>query len=334
MSNLERDPAELAWPGTGPDATCPEYETIAAREVPLGGPRAMFVRRTLPHRDRSMVGAWCFVDHYGPHDVRGGASMQVPPHPHLGLQTVSWLLDGEILHRDSLGSVQLVRPGQLNLMTAGAGISHSEETPAGTTRAVIHGVQLWVAQPDASRWGAPAFAHHADLPVLDSDGVRTTVIVGEVEGARSPARTYSPLVGAEVSMAAGTRTSLRLDPAFEHAVVALSAPVQVDRRAVVPGDLLYLGWGRDRLELAAPGPGDMPDGQRATVLVLGGEPFDEELLMWWNFVGRDHDEIVEARAAWETGDRFGQVQGYPGEPLPAPAMPTTRLRPRRRPRRE
>ena len=138
-----------------------------------------------------MVGAWCFVDHYGPHDLTTAAPMDVPPHPHTGLQTVSWLLDGEVLHRDSLGSQQMIAPGQLNLMTAGHGIAHSEETPAPEQRTTqaLSGVQLWVALPEASRSVAPHFEHHADLPVLASGGLRAQVIMGSVDGATSDAAT-------------------------------------------------------------------------------------------------------------------------------------------------
>ena len=164
MSNLERSPREMACGGRATVAVDPVREVLVGRPVALGGPRGMTVTRTLPNRGRRMVGAWCFVDYYGPDDVSDSPGMQVAPHPHTGLQTVSWLVEGEVLHRDSVGSVQLVRPGQLNLMTAGHGISHSEQSPADRSP-VLHGVQLWTALPDHDRDVRPHFEHHPDLPV-------------------------------------------------------------------------------------------------------------------------------------------------------------------------
>ncbi|HEU4490500.1 MAG TPA: pirin family protein, partial [Jiangellales bacterium] len=211
MSNLERDTAETRCGGAGLATAVPTHEVLEPREVPLGGPRALVVRRTLPHRDRRMVGAWCFVDDYGPADVSSGPGMQVPPHPHTGLQTVSWLLEGEVLHRDSVGSLQLVRPGELNLMTAGRAISHSEESPA-ERPAGLCGVQLWVALPDADRHVDPHFEHHPDLPrVVDRD-IAATVVFGELAGHVSPATTYTPIVGADVELGPRADTFLPLDP--------------------------------------------------------------------------------------------------------------------------
>jgi redox-sensitive bicupin YhaK (pirin superfamily) len=246
--------------------------------------------------------------------------MRVPPHPHTGLQTVSWLVQGEVLHQDSLGSVQLIRPGQLNLMTAGRGIAHSEESPPDRTP-VLQGVQLWVALPDAYRMIQPAFAHHPDLPVAAlGDGATATVIMGELAGVASPARTYSPLVGAEILLNGAARVGLR--PDFEYAALALSGTAEVDGVAVAPGALLYLGRGRDDLGLHG----------AARVLLLGGEPFEERIVMWWNFVGREHGEIVRYREDWMAGERFGAVTGFVGAPLPAPLMPATPLVPRGRER--
>jgi len=325
VSNLEQRPQEMSCGGVAVAVRDLSPELLEPREVPLGGPRAMLVRRTLPHRDRRMVGAWCFVDHYGPDDVADGPGMQVPPHPHLGLQTVSWLVEGDVLHRDSIGTTQLVRPGELNLMTAGRAISHSEESPARRSPR-LHGVQLWVALPDRDRHVEPDFAHHADLPVVSVDGAMVTIVMGEFGGALSPARTYTPLLGADVVLAAGARSQLPLDGGFEHAVLALSDGLVVDDVPVSRGAMLVLPAGRRDVELISDGPG--------RVLLLGGEPFEEELLMWWNFVGRDHEEMIEARADWEAGRRFGTVRGYDGAPLAAPPLPTTRLhpRPRLRPR--
>jgi hypothetical protein len=281
----------------------------------------MRVRRTLPQRHRSLIGAWCFVDHYGPDDVTATGGMSVAPHPHTGLQTVSWLVEGDVLHRDSLGSHQFVRPGQLNLMTAGIGISHSEESPPERSP-VLHGVQLWVALPEHDRHVHPHFEHHAELPVLTDSGVAVTVIMGSLDGSTSAAQVYSPLVGAEVVLAAGAQTALPLRPEFEYALLTLIGTVIVDGAELAPGPLLYLGMGRIDLSLRADAP--------SRVLLLGGEPFDEQIVMWWNFVGRSHDEIVDFRTEWSDGDRFGDVRGYDGNPLPAPPLPTTRLKPRGR----
>jgi len=297
-------------------------ELLEGAPVALGGPRGLAVTRTLPNKQRRMIGAWCFLDAYGPHDLTGTAGMRVGPHPHLGLQTVSWLVTGEILHRDSLGSRQEIRPGRLNLMTAGRGIAHSEETPARNS-GLLQGVQLWVALPNADRDVPPAFAQHADLPVVTEGGLAATVILGELAGATSPARCYTPLVGAEITIAAGSDARLPLKTDFEYAVLVLDGAPTVNDVPLKPGPLLYLGDGSTAVRLRT--------GSAARVLLLGGEPFTERLVMWWNFVARDHDEIVEARTAWvDGGGPFGEVHGYDGDPIPAPPMPITRLLPRGR----
>jgi redox-sensitive bicupin YhaK (pirin superfamily) len=234
---------------------------------------------------------------------------------------VSWLVDGEILHRDSLGSLQTIVAGQVNLMTAGRGIAHSEESPA-RHPPLMHGLQLWIALPEAARHGEPRFDHVPAVPVITEGGLRTTVVVGAVGAARSPVPTYSPLVGAEVLLAAGGSGRLPLDPGFEYGVLAMTGTAEVDGAALAPGSLLYLGSGRTGARLSS--------AAGARVFLLGGEPFDEPLVMWWNFVGRSHAEIAEARADWMAGRRFGEVRGYAGEALPAPPMPTTRLKARDR----
>lgn len=331
VSNLEREPAETVCDGPVAVAAEPAVELLEPREVPLGGPRAMRVRRSLPNRYRRMVGAWCFADAYGPTDLTDSEGMRVPPHPHIGLQTVSWFVQGEVLHHDSLGNRQYVRPGELNLMTAGHGIAHSEETPEEHTP-ILHGVQLWVALPDAHRNGPPGFAHHADLPRVPVPGGEITVIMGAVGDAVSPARAYTPLVGAQVALHDPDGVRVPLDPAYEHAVLALDAPLTVENRKVTAGSMLYLGRGRADVRISSGSPGH--------ALLIGGEPFEEPLVMWWNLVGRTHEEIAEARTTWEEsrttdtpGARFGPVPGYDGPPLPAPALPNAQLkaRPRYRP---
>ena len=302
-----------------------DVEVITSREVPLGGPRAMSVRRTLPQRQRSLVGAWCFADHYGPDDVASTGGMDVPPHPHTGLQTVSWLFAGDIEHRDSGGVHAMVRPGELNLMTAGHGIAHSEVSTAGTS--VLHGVQLWVALPDGARDRPRAFDHHVPS-VVPVDGGSLRVLLGSLAGSTSPAPTYTPLLGAEVVVDPHGEVVLSVDPGFEHGVLVDAGPVLLDGVRLDRADLGYTPVGSDRLTVVNPGV------EPARVMLLGGEPFDEPLVMWWNFVGRSHDEIVELRQQWQAEtDRFGRVEGYDGFPqhLPAPPLPNARIRPRMQP---
>jgi quercetin 2,3-dioxygenase len=247
--------------------------------------------------------------------------MQVPPHPHTGLQTVTWLVDGEIVHRDSVGSDQPIRPGQLNLMSSGHGIAHSEmsapEHPPG-----MHGLQLWMALPKEARHGEPRFEHHAELPVLHDGDAIVTVLVGRFGSAESTAGVHTPLVAVEVVVPRPGSHRLALEPAFEYGVLTMSGAVDVAGTTVTPGSLLYLAPGRSELTVEVAG--------EARVFLLGGEPFEEDLVMWWNFVGRSHEEIVQAREDWMAGRRFGQVGGCSHEPLPAPALPTVRLKARDR----
>jgi quercetin 2,3-dioxygenase len=366
MSNLETQPREEVCaagahapasgahdlPGRAP------VEILDHRQVPLGGTRAMDVRRTLPQKARSLVGAWCFLDHYGPDDVSTNDGMQVPPHPHTGLQTVSWLFEGEILHRDSVGSLQTVRPGELNLMTAGRGISHSEESPSGVRPPLLHGVQLWVALPGDRLGDEPFFEHHGNLPVwTGSGGERVQVLVGalSVGGVelRSAATVFTPLVGAQVDLPAGASVVLDVDPGFEHALLVDAGDASFEGVPVPVASLGHVDPGPSTLTLSA---GAMP----VRAVLIGGEPFAEEIVMWWNFVGRSHDDVAAARADWmaqveavpdaagvvpevpvpgdggtryapgAAGRRFGEVVGYDGGPLPAPTLPDVRLKPRRR----
>ncbi len=325
MSNAEAAPVEIDCSARPP---LPGTEILAPRDVPLGGPRAMTVRRTLPQRQRSLVSAWCFADHYGPDDVRSRPGMDVAPHPHTGLQTVSWLFAGEIEHRDSNGVHALVHPGELNLMTAGAGICHSEVSTRAAT--VLHGVQLWVALPDEFRHGERRFDHYAPQPVSRGDAT-ITVFLGELAEQRSPVPTFTPLLGAQVDLPPQSTLALDVDPGFEHGVLLDSGSLQIADQPVAVGELAFQGVGRDSLTMA--NTGESP----ARAVILGGAPFTEELLMWWNFVGRTHEEIVEYRQEWQArSSRFGSVEGYVGDPdwLPAPPLPTTRLRPRMPPTRK
>jgi redox-sensitive bicupin YhaK (pirin superfamily) len=295
-------------PAVGRAAPAPEL--LDARLSQVGG---MAVRRSLPRARRRTVGAWCFVDHFGPLSVGPDGGLDIGPHPHTGLSTVTYLLDGQVLHRDSLGSEQVIRPGQLNLMTAGRGLSHSEE-PTGHYRGTMHGVQLWVAQPEPVRHGAPAFEHHGELPRVVLDGADATVLVGELAGARSPARQDTPLLGLSLDLRPGS-VVVPLDPAYEHLVVVLAGTLVLDEPAQLldAGRSAYLGLGRDEVQLVA------PDGAR--LLLLGGVPFDEQIVMWWNFVGRSREELVEAARQWAAADeRFGRVAtSHPR--IPAPPLP-------------
>jgi redox-sensitive bicupin YhaK (pirin superfamily) len=265
------------------------------------------------------VGPFCFFDAYGPEVFREGKPMDVAPHPHIGLQTVSWLVDGEVLHKDSLGSTAIARPGALNLMTAGRGIAHSEETPpGGSAERRLFGVQLWVALPEVRREDDPHFEHHAEVPEAALDGGQGRVFLGLLAGARSPARTFSPLVGAELRAASSAGSSARrlvapLDPGFEHALLLLEGSARLDDRPLEAETLYYLGSGRRDLCLTDVAP-------RTRVLLIGGAPFEEPVLMWWNFVARSTDEIVAAREDWEAGRRFGAVAAYAGDRIPAPAF--------------
>jgi redox-sensitive bicupin YhaK (pirin superfamily) len=323
VSNVERKPELVTCGGRVQTPTAPVYDVLPGREVLLG--ETTTVRRLLPTLGRRMVGAWCFIDHYGPDDIVERPGMQVPPHPHIGLQTVSWLLDGAVRHRDSLGSEATIRPGELALMTAGRAIAHSEYSPP-VHPARLHGAQLWVALPDGVRDREPAFEWHGTLPTLTGPGMRTTVLVGELAGARSPGTVHSPLVGADLALDAGARTVLPLEPDFEYAVLAPSGVAVVgaepDGVELAPGALVYLGTGRREIELRA----ELP----TRLLLLGGEPFAEKIVMWWNFVARDGAEVAAARDDWMAGRRFGTVAG--GEPLAAPALPASPLIPRGRTR--
>jgi redox-sensitive bicupin YhaK (pirin superfamily) len=328
MSNVEAESAEMRCGAAVDDrreAKVPEIEVLTPREVPLGGPRAMPVRRTLPQRARTLIGAWCFADHYGPDDVAKTGGMDVAPHPHTGLQTVSWLFSGEIEHRDSLGSHAFVRPGELNLMTGGYGISHSEVSTPGTT--VLHGVQLWVALPGEHRHTARDFQHHVPEP-LRIDGAELRVFLGSLAGHTSPVRTFTPLLGAEIVLDAGAAITLAVDPDFEHGLLVDHGDVRMADTLLHPAELGY----------AAPGTGTLTlvneSADTARTVLLGGTPFEEEIVMWWNFIGRSHDDIVRAREEWQNAsDRFGAVEGYPGDRLPAPALPNAVITPRKNPAR-
>ncbi|MGO3734890.1 MAG: pirin family protein [Canibacter sp.] len=330
MTNLDSNPSvSVLQPGE----PCYAVEVLEPRAVPLGGIRAMTVYRTLPQRQRSMVGAWCFLDHYGPDDVSETGGMQVPRHPHTGLATVSWLFTGRIDHLDSGGTAAAVTPGELNLMIAGRGITHQEISSPDTTS--LHGVQLWYAMPHETRHSENHFAHYVPEPVTQ-EGVTARVFLGELLGSVSPVDTRTPdLLGAELLIDPDTTVRLSVRTDFEHAVLAESTDVTVNSLPTPHRSLAYAPTGADTLEITAGHAG-------ARVLLLGGVPLGEQIVMWWNFIGRDHDEIVEYRRRYqaemgfeaphlEDADKPPLFGTYPkGQPpaLPAPPMPVSRLRPR------
>jgi quercetin 2,3-dioxygenase len=300
-------------------------DAIEVREGRHADVSGLAVTRVLPTKGRRTVGAWCFVDLMGPVDMDDPDPMEVGPHPHIGLSTVTWLLEGEALHTDSLGTEQVIRPGQLNLMTAGAGISHAELA----ARPPFRGAQLWVAQPEATRHGPSAFEHHATLPsvelagdgvarsaALGAGGAHGSLLIGALSGAASPARADTPLLGADLTLAPG-RTLVPLDPRFEHAVAPLDGSVKVGEEVVEPGWLALVPAGADELPLEVREHG-------GRVLLLGGEPLGEPVAMWWNFVARDRDELTEAWRDWNTRtERFGHVAS-PLARIEAPAPPWVR----------
>ena len=294
-----------ALPDSGhPAPAC--LEVSEAREERLG---RVPIRRSLPRKGRRMVGSWCFVDHMGPADVTEDSGLDVGPHPHIGLQTVTWLTDGEVLHRDSLGSEQVIKPGQLNLMTSGGAVAHAEEA-TGHYRGTLEGVQLWVALPEATRHAGPAFEHHAELPQGDLGGAQATVLVGDFDGLSSPARRDTDHVGVDLVLRGDATLPLR--PDFEYALVVLEGALAIGGQPLVPGRLGYLGRGRDELGLSVAG--------QTRAMLIGGLPFDEPIVMWWNFVARTRDEVDAAYASWAAqDDRFGRVHSaLPRIPTPPP----------------
>lgn len=274
----------------------------------------MTIERFLPSKQLRMIGAWAFLDHIGPADVSDNDGIQVGPHPHTGLQTFTWMIEGELLHRDSLGYTQLIRPGQVNLMTAGKGISHSEESPENRP-AEFHGAQLWIALPEQYRFIEPAFEHFPTLPKSEISGLEITVIAGEAFGLSAPATFYSPLMAADFFAKTSELATLALNPDFEYGVLVLEGNISVAGESLDTTELLYLSCGRESIDIKAD--------KASRFLLIGSAPFKEDVLMWWNFIGRSKDEISGFVADWNSGESkdFGKVEGYPGKSLMAPLAP-------------
>lgn len=287
----------------------PPIERITPRSADLG--EGLHVRRALPTRARRMIGAWCFLDHAGPVDFAPGGGMHVGAHPHTALQTFTWLIDGEVLHRDSLGNEQVIRPGQVNLMTAGHGIVHTEDSLPDARR--LHAAQLWIALPPEHADCPPAFEHHPVLPRWAQDGCTLTLLAGRHGEQQSPARLHSPLIGLDICSSGEARLTLPLDPGFEYGILPLEGSLRIGDETFDSDAFACFAPGADsiHLELAA----------RTRLLVIGGVPFAQPVLMAWNFVGHSREAIAAAQRDWEAGKpRFGAVDGSTRR-LVAPPLP-------------
>ncbi len=284
------------------------FDAYPTRELTLGD---LAIRRALPIREHRLVGPWCFLDRFGPLSFSAGRPMDVAPHPHIGLQTVLWLLEGEVAHDDSLDFASVLRPGGVNVMTAGGGIAHAEQTPPDHTGR-LNGVQLWTALPDAVRHGRADFAHVDRVPIVETPGGLARVFAGTLGEARLDAPYFSPLVGADLQVHAAGRLVVPLDPGFEHALLVLQGDAAVDGEPLAADTMYYLG--RDRASA------EFTSAAGARVRLIGGPPFPETILMWWNFVARTPEELSRARADWEAHERFGDVRAYRGARLAAPPL--------------
>jgi redox-sensitive bicupin YhaK (pirin superfamily) len=289
-------------------ATERQLDAYPSREVNLG---ALTIARALPIKDRRLVGPWCFLDRFGPLTFNEGKPMDVAPHPHIGLQTVTWLLEGEVVHDDSLGYESVLRPGGVNVMTSGNGIAHAEQTPRDNTGR-LNGVQLWTALPDQHRHLPPAFSHVQEVPAIEHSSGIVQVFAGELQGAASPAPYVSAILGVDVQVHPRHQLTLPLNPAHEHAILVMSGDCALDGQPLEQRTLYYLG--------AARAEGCFSSAAGGRILLIGGAPFPERILMWWNFVARTPDEITQARADWEEQRRFGEVKAYAGPRLAAPTL--------------
>lgn len=294
---------------------------VAPRVVKLNTRSGTEVRRTIPNKTLRMVGAWCFIDQFGP--ASGKDAMSVAKHPHTGLQTATWLFEGGVEHRDSVQSKQKIRPGELNLMTAGWGVSHSELalTPLRNEPATLSGVQMWIALPNSVRNEAAEFHNYSELPKKSVAGVQVCTFVGSFLEMTSPAKVHTALVGVELKFLEANEFQFTAENSFEYGFLVIDGEVTVNGLDLKSGELGFFRPGTDTFSIT---------NATGTVMLLGGVPFDEEIVMWWNFIGRTHEEIVEMKTDWELGtSRFGEFADAIGGRIPAPEMPTVKLKPYR-----
>jgi hypothetical protein len=285
-----------------------QFERYEAREIRLGD---LAILRALPVRGRRLIGPWCFLDRFGPLAFSRGTPMDVAPHPHMGLQTVTWLLEGEVVHDDSLAQEAVLRPRGVNVMTSGHAIAHAERTPDDNTGR-LNGVQLWTALPDHDRDGESSFQHVPEVPAFEQPGGIAQVFSGVLGETSSPSRHFSDLVGADLQVHRRASLTIPLQRAYEHAVLILGGDCTLEGQPLEHALLYYLGTQRSELTLSSQ--------EGARVLLIGGPPFPETILMWWNFVARTPDEIRDAREDWEAHRRFGEVAAYKGARIPAPEL--------------
>jgi len=291
--------------------------TLQPRLVQLTTRSGIEVRRTLPHREIRTIGAWCFLDDYGPNFEP--SAMSVAAHPHAGLQTVTWLFEGEVEHRDSLGSVAIIRPGQLNIMTAGKGISHSELSTKDSQ--ALHGVQLWTVLPSADQYAEPTFDHYESLPTFAIGNFDIRLFMGAMNGHDAHTKNFSPLVGAEIKVAASIRQDFELNSNFEYGFLIIEGSLTIDEVVIEAGELHYIDQGVNKITISSL--------SGSKFLLLGGEPFTEEIIMWWNFIARSHEQIVELREKWNNhSPEFPRFEDRIGGRIPAPALPNMHLSPR------
>ena len=301
---------------------CQKYINQFIQEFPLRRAeigQGTVIKRALPSRHKRMIGAWCFLDHAGPASFPQGSGLDVGPHPHIGLQTFTWMIEGTMMHNDSIGSQQLIRPKQVNLMTSGYGISHTEVSP--DTETQMHAAQLWIALPDDKLNMVPAFDHYPELPVVQAQGIEFTVLVGEYLNTRSPVKVHSELLGVDLFAQESTSARLSLNPKFEYGFMALEGSASINGHELTEDNMVILEPGLEHVDIQIHAGG--------RVLLLGGEPFESPILLWWNFVGRTTEELKMARDQWSEGhSRFGAIPDYDGPRLEAPAFPD-RMRPSR-----
>ena len=294
---------------------CEKYVNQFIQDFPIRSAeigRGTVIKRALPSRQKRMIGAWCFLDHAGPVTFPQGDGLDVGPHPHIGLQTFTWMIEGTMMHTDSIGSKQLIRPKQVNLMTAGYGISHTEVAPDTETR--MHAAQLWIALPDHKINMAPQFDHYPVLPVVEKDNIEFTVLVGEFMDTVSPVQVHTELLGIDFFAKEQTKTRIPLNPKFEYGFMALEGDAIVNGHDLNSDNMVVLEPGISQIEV------ELPKGSR--LLLIGGEPFESPILLWWNLVGRTQEELKTATEQWINQDaRFGTIPDYDGPRLEAPAFP-------------